>query len=148
MKKIILMVSIFVVSLSQAQIVNPVKWETSVLKISDTEADLIATATIDSTWHLYSQIIPEDGPVPTSFTFENNGKFLKKGNTIEEEGHIVSDPVFEMKIKYFENKTSFKQRIKLKSQEVFTVNATVEFMACNDIQCTPPSEVELSFNVN
>jgi len=148
MKKIILLLTLLVVSYGQAQIVEPVKWETSVLKISDTAFDLIATATIDSGWHLYSQIVPEDGPRPTVFSFESNGFFLKKGNTIEEEGHTVDDPVFEMRIKYFENKAIFKQRIKLKKKKDFTVNGTVEFMACNDIQCTAPTEIDLTFNVN
>ncbi|MDN3666603.1 protein-disulfide reductase DsbD domain-containing protein [Algibacter miyuki] len=147
MKKLILIVAIFALNIVQAQILEPVTWSTSVTKISDSEFDLIATATIDSGWHLYSQTVPEDGPIATSFTYEGNGKFLKKGNTQEEEGHTVDDPVFQMEITYFEEMATFKQRIKLKTTDAFTVNGTVEFMVCDDSRCLPPTEVELTFEV-
>ncbi|MEC3906743.1 protein-disulfide reductase DsbD domain-containing protein [Tamlana sp. 2201CG12-4] len=132
---------------SFGQILKPVKWATSVNKVSDTEAELIVTATIEDGWHLYSQSVPEDGPKPTSFVFEGNGNYLKKGNTKEEEGHTVNDPIFEMEIKYFDKKATFKQRIKLKNQNAFKVNAEVEFMVCDDTRCLPPTQVDLVFDV-
>ena len=52
-----------------------------------------------------------------------------------------------MRIKYFGKKANFKQRIKLKTQEAFIVNAVVEFMVCNDTQCLPPTEIDLVFNL-
>ncbi|MFV0566911.1 MAG: cytochrome C biogenesis protein, partial [Flavobacteriaceae bacterium] len=104
MKNILILTALFCVSLINAQMLEPVKWTSSATKISDTEYELVATATIDSGWHLYSQNVPEDGPRPTIFTYQNNGKYLKKGNTTEEEGHTVDDPIFEMKIKYFDTK--------------------------------------------
>ncbi len=130
-----------------AQIIEPVKWETSVEKISDTEAVLIATASIEDKWHLYSQTVPEGGPIATTFSFEGSKNYLKKGNTKEEEGHVVDDPIFDMKIKYFSNKASFKQRIKLKTQDVFKIKGAVEFMVCDDTRCLPPTEVSLEFNI-
>ncbi len=147
MKNLILTVALFTVSFVQAQILEPVKWTTSVEKVSNSEFVLIATAEIDDNWHLYSQSVPEDGPLPTTFTFEGNANYLKKGNTLEEKGHTIKDPVFEMEIKYFEINTSFKQRIKLKTQEAFKINAIVEFMVCDDSRCLPPTEVDLIFNV-
>lgn len=143
-----LTVVIFIASYINAQILEPVKWTTSTKKISDTEYVLIATANIDDKWHLYSQNVPENGPIPTSFTYEGNGNYLKKGNTSEEEGHTVDDPVFNMKIKYFETKASFEQRIKVKSKKPFEVSAIVEFMVCDDSRCLPPTEVDLVFNIN
>ena len=97
--------------------------------------------------NMYSQTVPKDGPIPTSFAFGSNSNYLKKGNTKEEEGHTVDDPVFGMKIKYFGHKAVFKQRIKLKSKADFNVNATVEFMTCNNTQCLPPKEVDLIFEI-
>lgn len=130
-----------------SQILEPVKWTTSVEKTSDTEALLIATATIDANWHLYSQSVPEGGPVATSFSFEGNSNYLKKGNTSEGNGHVIDDPVFNMKIKYFATKALFKQRIKLKTQQAFTLKGTVEFMVCDDSRCLPPTEVDLEFDI-
>lgn len=146
-KSLFLFVMILVSSFVQAQIIEPVEWSTAVSKISETEYELVATATIDDKWHLYSQNVPEDGPVPTSFTYKSSGDYLKKGNTKEDKGHTVNDPVFEMEIKYFEHKATFKQRIKLKSKVPFTVEATVEFMVCDDSRCLPPTEVDLVFDV-
>lgn len=151
MKKTFVLYLLVVLSFTiqvKAQIFDPVKWETKVVKVSDTEYDLIAEATIDDNWHLYSQSVPENGPKPTLFIFESNGKYLKKGNTKEGDGHEIDDPIFEMRIKYFDKKATFTQRIKLKTTSDFTVTGSVEFMCCNDTQCLPPKEVDLKFDVN
>lgn len=131
-----------------SQIINPVKWTTAVKKISASEYELIASASINGNWHLYSQNVPKDGPVPTSFTYESDENYLKKGNTNEDAGHTVNDPVFKMKITYFKGKAVFKQRIKLKkANSKFKVNAVVEYMVCNSTQCLPPKEVDLVFDI-
>ncbi|WP_159024136.1 protein-disulfide reductase DsbD domain-containing protein [Formosa sp. L2A11] len=147
MKKIILLLVLIISSAVNSQILEPVKWDTTVNKISATEYELVATATIDQGWHLYAQSVPENGPIPTTFTFKGNKNFLKKGNTQEGKGHVVNDPVFEMEIKFFETKAAFKQRIKVKGVVPFKVNGTVEFMMCDDTRCLPPTEVDLEFDV-
>ncbi|GAL64100.1 protein-disulfide reductase DsbD domain-containing protein [Algibacter lectus] len=148
MKTIFIIITVLTLNISQAQILEPVKWETLVNRVSDTEFDLISTATIDAGWHLYAQTVPEGGPIATSFSFVGNGKFLKKGNTKEDEGHVVDDPIFGMKIKYFDNKAIFKQRIKVKTKKSFTVEGVVNFMVCNDIRCLAPTEEDLLFTVD
>ena len=147
MKKILVLLFLTISVNVIAQIHNPVTWKTNIVKISDTECELIAKATIEDGWHLYSQLVPENGPVPTKFIFIGNGNYLKKGNTKEDEGHTVDDPIFNMEITYFGDVAEFKQRIKLKTKENFIVKAIVEFMVCNDSQCLPPNEVDLEFNV-
>ena len=103
MKRIILFLALIVNLTVFSQISNPVKWSTSVKKISATEYDLIATATISSKWHLYSQSVPKNGPIATKFVFASNANYLKKGNTKQEAGHTVNDPIFDMKITYFDD---------------------------------------------
>ncbi|WJS93843.1 protein-disulfide reductase DsbD N-terminal domain-containing protein [Flavobacterium johnsoniae] len=147
MKKIIAILLLLLTVGVKAQVYNPVKWTTSVVKISESEYELIAKAAIEKGWHLYSQTVPEEGPLPTKFSFEGKGEYLKKGNTKEEEGHVVNDPIYGMKIKYFENKTIFKQRIKLKDKSPKQIKASVEFMACDDTKCLPPKEAELLFKM-
>ena len=132
----------------QAQIFEPVTWETSVKKNSDSECDLIATAKIEKGWHLYSQAVPEGGPVATSFSFEGNSNYLKKGNTNEEKGHTVNDPIFEMKITYFADRAVFTQRIKLRNTKPFEIKGSVTFMVCDDSRCLPPTTKDLTFNIN
>ncbi len=52
-----------------------------------------------------------------------------------------------MQIKYFENSAVFKQRIKTKTAKKFKVEASVEFMVCDDANCLPPTEVDLNFDL-
>lgn len=147
MKRVILFFALMIAFVGQSQVLKPVKWTTSVNKISATEYELVATATIKPGWHLYSQTIPENGPKPTKFVFAGNPNYLKKGITSEDKGHTVKDPIFEMQIKYFENKAAFKQRIKLKGKAPLKVKATVEYMVCDDTRCLPPTEEDLEFSI-
>ena len=150
MKKIIAVTLLLLTSFfSFSQIYEPVEWSTSVEKITDSEFELVVKAAVDKGWHLYSQIIPDGGPIPTSFNFsKNENEYELIGKTIEGEGHEEFDKVFEMDIKYFENEAVFKQRIKFLKTGKTVVNGTVEFMVCDDTNCLPPTEVELSFTVD
>lgn len=145
MKKFIVLTLLLSVYFMEAQILEPVKWTASVQKISETEYDLVATAKIDSGWHLYSQTVPEEGPIPTKFVFQTNTSYTLIGKTMEEEGITVNDQIFNMKITYFDNKAQFKQRIKLTNKKLTNLVAEVEFMACDDERCLPPAYVDLYF---
>ncbi|MBK0368317.1 protein-disulfide reductase DsbD family protein [Flavobacterium agrisoli] len=131
----------------QAQIYNPIKWKTNVEKISDTEYELQAKATIESGWHLYSQHVAEDGPIPTHFTFTKSANFQLLGEVKEGKGKTINDPVFKMQITFFEKETTFKQRIKVTASKPFKIKSEVEFMVCNDANCLPPTTDEIEFNV-
>lgn len=148
MKRLILILTVALFSASTyAQIHDPVKWRTSVEKVSDTEYNLVIKASIEPNWHLYSQNVPEDGPIPTTFTFTPSDNYELVGSTEEEEGKTVDDPVFMMKIKYFENSTTFKQRIKVLTENTVKIAGEVEFMVCDDTQCLPPTYVDLNFKI-
>ena len=133
---------------SFSQMIPEVKWNTSVEKISETEYNLVATATIPGGYHLYSQDVPEGGPIATTFMFNENKNFTIKGNTTEEEGHTSKDKTFNLVIKYFSDKAVFKQRVELNDQNLTSISGLVEFMICNDTQCSPPQEVDLEFVIN
>ncbi|WP_246236339.1 protein-disulfide reductase DsbD domain-containing protein [Flavobacterium ajazii] len=147
MRRLFALIMLFYALSSTAQVYNPVKWTTSAVKVSENEYDLVVKAAVEKGWHLYSQTVPPDGPLPTKFTFDGKGDYLKKGNTKEEEGHIVDDKIFNMKIKYFESKTIFKQRVQLKNKAAKQIKSSVEFMACDDSKCLPPKSVELIFKL-
>ncbi len=138
---------IFIVNPLNAQILEPVKWATSVEKISDTEYDLISTATIDQGWHLYSQNVPDGGPIPTYFTYSEI-EYTLIGNTKEPVGETIDDPIFNMRITYFSDKAEFKQRIKISNLELESITAEVEFMVCDDERCLPPDSEILIFILN
>ena len=149
MNKFFLYLLLTIVSLStvQSQILDPVKWSTSVKKISETEYDLISKATIEGGWHLYSQVVPEGGPLPTVFTFEENNAYKTIGKVKEGKGVTELDPVFDMIITFFSNTATFTQRVQLTGDKGTTIKGEVEFMVCDDTRCLPPNYVDLVFKI-
>ncbi|MFD1315028.1 protein-disulfide reductase DsbD family protein [Namhaeicola litoreus] len=132
----------------QAQIFDPVKWETSVNKISDNEYDLTLKAQLESNWHLYAQKIPDNGPIPTTISFEGAGKdFELIGETQEGEGHEAYDEVFEMDIKFFEEEAVFVQKVRLINSDITLIKGSVEFMVCDDKNCLPPTSEQILFQL-
>ncbi|MDR6763675.1 thiol:disulfide interchange protein DsbD [Flavobacterium sp. 2755] len=147
MKNIIITFLLLLSASMFGQMYNPVKWTTAVEKISDKEYILKAQAIIESGWHLYGQNIEQGGPSPTVFTFKNpKNSFQLIGRTTEEKGHEMMDKMFNMNIKYFEEKAVFTQKIKCTSDESI-ITAEVEFMVCDDSNCLPPSTEELTFKL-
>lgn len=146
LKVFLLFSLVFTATQTFSQIFNPVKWSTSVEKVSDTEFNLIATATIESEWHIYSQNIGEGGPIPTTFYFTEDETFSLNGKAIEEEGHTIQDATFGMEVKSFSNKAKFVQRVKIK-EGTEKIKGSVEFMVCKDTRCLPPTEVDLVFDL-
>jgi thiol:disulfide interchange protein DsbD len=148
MKKIFLLITLLISTVSFSQILDPVEWSTSVEQVSETEYDLVIKATIEPKWHLYSQVLDEGGPIPTTFTFVESENYELVGTPTEDEGHSAPEPAFDnMMVKYFEGVATFKQRIKLTSTTNFNIEGEVEYMVCDDSQCLPPTYVDLSFNV-
>ena len=150
MKKLLYFLLLFTVfnTTLNGQILEPVKWSTTVEKVSDSDFDLVIKASIDKGWHLYAQSIPDDGPIPTTFSFQQQEDiFQLVGNPTEEKGVEDFDKVFEMNIKYFENSATFKQRIRVLTSDNIEIVGTVEFMVCDDMRCLPPTEEEIKFSV-
>jgi len=138
--------------LSQAQILQPVKWKFEVEKTSDAEALLKATATIDKGWHLYSQFIeltPDQfGPEVTLFTFNKNPNIKLLGK-VEEKGKLTEEitPLFDnILVRFFSDKVTFTQKVRV-SAENTVVTGNVYYMVCDDKQCLPPDELEFSFKL-
>lgn len=120
------------------------EWSTSIQKNSEDEYTITYKVKIEEGWHLYSQHLPEDGPLPTAFNFENvNKDFILVGKTEEGEPHKEFDKVFEMITPFFSNYAEFKQKIKLLNSKVKTITTTVEFQTCDDKACTFEPGLEL-----
>lgn len=148
MKKILFLCFIAALFCASAysQILEPVKWSYSVKKMNATEATVYIRATIDKGWHLYSQLAREGGPTPTKFTFTTSKSFEKVGKVIEPKPITMFEPAFMMEISYFETTAIFQQKIKLKDPNP-VIAGKVEFMACNDSMCMPPTTVNFNIKV-
>lgn len=131
-----------------SQILEPVSWEITANKIEPNTIELIFNANIDEGYHLYSLTIPEDGPLPTVFTFEDSKDFSIDGGVSEIIIPIEEyDETFEMDIKFFEDKASFKQVIKLNSDNEIPIVGEIAYMVCNDVGCVALYEdIELILN--
>lgn len=131
---------------SFAQIQEPVKFKTELKTISDTEAQIVFTGNIDAGWHVYSTDLPSGGPISATFNVEKiqgaelMGKLTPQGKEIEN-----SDKVFEMKLRYFENTATFVQKFKI-TDASYQIEGYLEYGACNDENCLPPTEVPFSFS--
>ncbi len=148
-KNIILTLLLFVcISSLNAQIFDPVKWSFSSKKISETEAEIYFTAKIDKGWHLYSQHIPENGPIPTTFTIEKNKNYQLAGKILEPKPIVENDPNFDMVLKFFATKAVFTQKIKLLTDKDFSIKGSLNFMCCNDVSCLPPKDVPFTIKID
>ena len=118
---------------------DPVTWETSVEKVSDTEYNLVFKATIEKGWHLYSsKELDEDvlGPFPTYFEFENTENDFELVGRIEESKPITEfDKIFDVELSFFDKQAVFYQRIKVLNKELNVIKAIVEGQACDDEKC-------------
>ena len=118
----------------QAQ--EPVVWTTDLEKTMDTEYLLIFRAVMQPKWHLYSQNLPKDGPLPTEFVFEGAGTaFELLGKTEESRSVTAFDPIFAMDLSWFEGEATFRQKIRLLQPELGTVSGEINFQACDDKIC-------------
>ena len=131
---------------SFAQIQEPVKFKTELKTISDTEAQIVFTGNIDAGWHVYSTDLPSGGPISATFNVEKiqgaelMGKLTPQGKEIEN-----FDKVFEMKLRYFENTATFVQKFKI-TDASYQIEGYLEYGACDDENCLPPTEVPFSFS--
>lgn len=134
---------------SFAQVISPVKWEFSTKKINDTSVELKFIAKIDKGWHMYGMNIPPDGPVATSFTFENESElsFIDKIHPLQKP-EVKFDSTFEMKVELFDNKAEFIRNIKIIPGKKFEVKGSVTFMSCDDSRCLPPKDENFQFIID
>ncbi|TAL60363.1 MAG: thiol:disulfide interchange protein, partial [Bacteroidetes bacterium] len=142
LRKLTVIISLFLFgTYLAAQIYDPVTWDFSFEKKGDKLYELIFTASIAEHSHIYSMDIPEGGPIPTSFRFDTIPGFNLKGSTFEVTKPVeLLDEAFGIKIKTFSNKAEFRQKITAVGSS-FTVTGAVNFMACNNVTCSPPKDV-------
>ena len=127
--------SIFVFTSTQAQILDPVKWKTSIEQKSDTEFILKFDATIQEHWHFFSQFTPEGGSLPTVFIYDGaKGNYQLMGKTTESKYKKVYSDVFEVDEYMFEGKAQFTQLIKVTNPNLKSIKVEVEYQACLE-QC-------------
>ena len=128
-----------------AQMQDPVQFKTEWKAISDNEAEIVFTGTIERGWHVYSTDLEEGGPTSATFNIDQIkgaelvGKLTPKGNEL-----YMMDPVFGMQVRFFEGTAVFVQKIKLTGGD-YNITGYLNYGACDDQNCMPPTNVEFTF---
>ena len=130
----------------QAQIQEPVKFKSELKTLQAGEAEVVFTGTIDKGWHVYSTDLGDGGPISATFNVEfiSGAELVGKLKPVGKEV-AAFDKLFEMKVRYFENTAQFVQKLKLTGGE-YKVEGFLEYGACNDENCLPPTQVPFKFS--
>ena len=128
-----------------AQDIEPVNWDYNVNKINDNEYNISFSASILNGWKLYSQFSPDEGALPTSFSFINNISKFEADELFNEDDYIVGfDNVFKMDLYYYENEANFNQNVKLLDKDLNQIKVEIDYSSCDDELCIFRNE---TFNV-
>lgn len=149
MKYILLSFYILVTTLNaSAQLKNHAAWRFSVEKLNDKQLQVVLSASLDSGWHIYSSEMADGGPQKTIVNIEKGNNYVVEDRTTET-GKLIEkyDSNFNIKLRFYPEKASFKKLIDLKDTSAFTLKGSVSYMLCTDEQCLPPTEKSFSIDV-
>ena len=143
MKKIVSVLILLVASVcAMAQMADPVHFTSKLVMLGGDEAQIEFSAKIDNGWHVYSTGLGNDGPISATF---NASKMdgVKTVGGLTHKGKEISqfDNMFGMKLRYFEGSVTFIQKIKFTKPQ-YSINCYLEYGACNDETCMPPTSVD------
>ena len=130
MKIIPLILNLLFASVALAQ--NPVTWTTQAKQVDSLTYDVIITATIEEKWHLYAIEMPEDGPLPTEFSFQD---VTSIGSLTHSELITGYDPIFKMELSYFDNRATFYQTVIVADKTLQDITVDLVYQACDDKLC-------------
>ena len=147
MKKVLtLLLMLGLTLVANAQMVDPVKFTSKLEMLKGDEAQIVFSGKIDDGWHVYSTDLGNDGPISATFNavkmdgVKAVGKLTHKGNEISK-----FDNMFGMKLRFFEGSVTFVQKIKF-TKPNYSIDCYLEYGACNDETCMPPTEVTFKGN--
>ena len=149
MKRIIFFLVIALGTATVNAQLNPVSWSFIAKKVADKTYEMHLTAIMQSGWHLYSQVQPEDAiAIPTGFKINNNPLLLLEGK-ITEVGKMEKfhDAKLEVSANQYADKVDFVQVVKLKVNAKTNLTGSVEYQTCDDKKCLPPKTVNFSIAV-
>ena len=143
-KSTLLIALLFLLNASFAQILNPVKFNYSLVKKGKDTYELHIKTVLDPKWHIYSVSNPEGGAESTAVKIKEGtavGKVKEVGKL-----KIYFDNNFKVDQRYFEGSVDFVQLVKLKPGSK-KVEGSIYYMVCNDSKCLPPKEIEFKVKI-
>ncbi|MGE0092079.1 MAG: thioredoxin family protein [Bacteroidales bacterium] len=161
MKKQFLLLSLFVISLfcfsplTAQRVEQPIRWKYEIGKSTDNQFIIKLTGDLDPNrpeWHIYGLGPYENGPTPTSLVVEaangNASAFeLVGGPYLLTEEYRKYDEMFGMEIGICEDKVVIAQKVRVLSADSVALLAIVEWQACDDQSCLPPTDKEFAIKL-
>jgi thiol:disulfide interchange protein DsbD len=131
--------------MAHAQMQDPVKVKAELNKLSDTEVEIVFSATIEQGWHVYSTDLGAGGPISATFNVDSS-KGIKPEGKLKAEGKEITnyDKMFGMNVRYFTGSAKFVQKLTLTGGD-YDIEGYLEYGACNDENCLPPTQSTFRF---
>lgn len=141
MMLVTILISILSIFNTDTQEDYPVTWRITSEKTSNSSYNVNFKAFIADGWVIYGMHTPDDGPVATSFNFEEKNDIVLEGQTLEiTEAMSKFEPLFDIEVLKFSKKAVFTQKMtRLGSSQV--IKGTIKYMACDGTKCLPPTDV-------
>ena len=135
MRKLLFLIAAFLLFTTvKAQILEPVKWKSSIEKKSNQNYLLHFDAVIEKEWHMYSQFTADGGALPIELVFKNqSGNFKLIGKAKESKTKTTFNDVFGVNETYFENKAHLVQEVSISNMKLKSIEATLNYQACKDV---------------
>lgn len=132
----------------QVQIQKPVKSRLELRALQASEAEVIFTGTTDKGWYVYSTNLGEGDPISTVLGVEDIPS-AEPARKLKPVGREIAalNKLFEMKVHYFVNSVQFMQKLK-PTDGAYKVEGYLEYGACNDEGCLPPTQMPFKFSGN
>lgn len=149
LRKLLVALALLLPLVSFSQIFHPVKWSASVSEVTNCEATITISATIDKGWHVYAQDPGSTEPLNLMLSFKPNANYELSGKAQDIGTVKHKEPVFDnAELIFWENKATIKQKIKIKNGVDFKIEGAIEqFGVCNDQMCLPPDSYDFSVQV-
>ena len=143
MRSLFLLLALLATQAISAQIYNPVKWNFTLTAAADGNYTLLAKATIDEGWWVYSEYLEnENGPIATTINYDAGTHYKLVGKSKESDNaKKIYDKLFEMEVIKFQKSFTIEQKIKITDPSK-PITGYLNFMTCNDERCLPPVDVE------
>ena len=144
MKKLMTLALLMLVTLmANAQMLDPVKFSSTLKTNNTAEAEIIFSGKIEKGWHVYSTGLGADGPISATFNV-NKLDGVELVGKLQPRGHEIKsyDKLFGMTLRFFEGSVEFVQKVKF-TKPTYKIDAYLEYGACNDQNCMPPTSVDI-----
>ena len=124
---------------SQGNSKTPIQWQYSAKKIGDKTFEIHLTAVLESGWHAFSQLQPEEAVAqPTEIKFRPNPLVGMQGK-VKEVGTLEKwqDEATGIKANQYENQVDFVQVVKVRGNAKTSITGSLTYQLCTDKMCLP-----------